>query len=144
MVLSEIVERNRGKRQEFTGVDEITFYFEWYGDNSFAGVHVSGDEMHLCLIDIFEKKKGLIEPKMFLELFGNIDGLETPELIYKGRLTNEFVEKVENNDWTEPNALLPNVKEGVVITRSTRLSGQKIPKCKVKTKQTSHKFRKSS
>ena len=133
MVLSEIVHENRGKRSEFCGVDEITFYFEWWGDNSFAGFHVPGDKMHLSLIDVFEKKKGLIEPKAFHELFCSNDVLETPELIYKGKLTNEIVQTIERNDRTKPDAPLPNVKEGVVFTRSTRLPGQNLPKCKVKT-----------
>ena len=133
IVLSEIVGDNRGKRGEFCGVDEITFYFEWWGNNSFAGFHVPGDEMHLSLIDVFEKKKGLIEPKTFYELFGNNDVLDCPELIYKGKLTNDIVHTIESNDLTKPDASLPQVKEGVVFTRSTRLPGQNLPKCKVKT-----------
>ncbi|MBP5722993.1 MAG: hypothetical protein J6X18_05405 [Bacteroidales bacterium] len=133
MVLSEIVDNNRGKRGEFCGVDEITFYFEWWGEHSFAGFHVPGDKMHLSLIDVFEKKKGLIEPKVFTELFVGNDVLDCPELIYKGKLTNDFIESIEKNDWTKPDAVYPSVKEGVVITRSTRLPGQYLPKCKVKT-----------
>lgn len=134
MVLSEIVAENSKKRGEFNGVDEITFYFEWLGEHSFAGFHEPNDRMRLSLIDVWEKKKGLIEPKQFLKLFYDVGTLDCPELIHKGKLTNDFVEKIENNDWTQPNALYPNVKEGVVITRSTRLPGQNLPKCKVKTK----------
>lgn len=134
MALSEIVSENSKKRGEFNGVDEITFYFEWWGEHSFAGVHEPSDEMHLSLIDVFEKKKGLIEPKEYLKLFHGVEELDCPELVYKGKLTNKFVESIENNDWTQPNALYPNVKEGVVITRSTRIPGQRLPKCKVKTK----------
>lgn len=63
-----------------------------------------------------------------------IKELDCPELVFKGKLTNKFVKSIETNDWTQPNALYPNVKEGVVITRSTRLPGQTLPKCKVKTK----------
>ena len=133
MALSEIVGTNSKKRGEFNGVDEITFYFEWWGEHSFAGVHDSNDDMHLSLIDVWEKKKGLIEPKEYLRLFHDVETLDCPELIYKGKLTNNFVKSIENNDWTQPNALYTNVKEGVVITRTTRLPGQFLPKCKVKT-----------
>lgn len=134
VVLSEIVNENRGKHLEFNGIDEITFYFEWWGDNSFAGVHQPGDKMHLSLIDVFEKKKGLIEPKTYLKLFGGYNCLEIPELILCDKLTNKFIESIEENDWTEMCSGYPTVKEGVVITRSTRLPGQFLPKCKVKTK----------
>ncbi len=134
VVLSEIVGANNKKRGEFVGVDEITFYFEWWGLHSFAGVHQPGDEMHLSLIDVWEKKKGLIEPKVYLELFHDVETLDCPELVYTGRLTNKFVKSVEENDWTQDGATFPNVKEGVVITRTTRLPGQFLPKCKVKTK----------
>jgi hypothetical protein len=134
MALSEIVAENSKKRGEFNGVDEITFYFEWWGEHSFAGFHEPNDRMRLSLIDVWEKKKGLIEPKEFLKIFYNVETLDCPELIYKGKLTNEFINSIESNDWTQPNALFPNVKEGVVITRSTRLPGQTLPKCKVKTK----------
>lgn len=69
MVLSEIVAENSKKHGELTGVDEITFYFEWWGEHSFAGFHEPNDRMRLSLIDVWEKKKGLIEPKEYLKLF---------------------------------------------------------------------------
>lgn len=69
-ILSHIVNANRGKKHLFNGVDEVTFFFEWYGENSFAGKHQEGDEMHLALIDVFLKKKGYIEPEEYEK--GNI------------------------------------------------------------------------
>lgn len=133
-VLTEIVKKNKGKGGLFAGVDEITFFFEWYGENSFAGVHQFGDEMKLSLIDIFIKKKGYIEPKPYIELFCNNPDIETPELIYQGVLTNTFPNDIWNNDWTKPDCLYPNVKEGVVCRRSSLLKGQRMPKVKFKTK----------
>lgn len=38
-ILENIVANNSGKKQVFNGIDEITFFFEWYGENSFAGRH---------------------------------------------------------------------------------------------------------
>ena len=55
-ILENLVANNNGKKQVFNGIDEITFFFEWYGENSFAGRHQEGDEMHLALIDVFLKK----------------------------------------------------------------------------------------
>lgn len=132
-ILSKIVNENSGKNCVFNGVDEITFFFEYYGENSFAGKHQEGDEMHLALIDVFLKKKGYIEPKDYENLFRNTK-IEMPDLIYIGLLNSDIVEKIQNNDWTQPDAALPNVKEGVVFKRSTLLKGQRRPSVKVKTK----------
>lgn len=131
-ILSTIVKENSGKKGLFCGVDEVTFFFEWYGDNSFAGFHQDGDEMRLALIDVFIKKKGYIEPKPYEELFRGC-GIEIPELIYKGTLNNDFITSIKNNDWTKEDCQYPNVKEGVVCRRSTLLKGQRMPKVKFKT-----------
>ena len=131
--LSKLVNENSGKKGVFNGVDEITFFFEYYGENSFAGKHQEGDEMHLALIDVFLKKKGYIEPKDYENIFRNTN-IEIPDLIYVGSLNSDIVEKIQNNDWTQPDAVFPNVKEGVVFKRSTLLKGQRRPSVKVKTK----------
>ena len=131
--LSKLVNENSGKKGVFNGVDEITFFFEYYGENSFAGKHQEGDEMHLALIDVFLKKKGYIEPKDYENIFRNTN-IEMPDLIYVGSLNSDIVEKIQNNDWTQPDAVFPNVKEGVVFKRSTLLKGQRRPSVKVKTK----------
>ena len=132
-ILADIVKKHSGKKDVFTGVEEVTFVFEWYGKNSFAGKHVEGDEMHLALIDVFLKKKGYMEPANYYDLFFNTD-VEIPELIYTGVLDSEIINKIQNNDWTQPDAALPTVKEGVVFKRSTLLKGQRRPSVKVKTK----------
>ena len=132
-ILAIRVAQNSGKGQVFNGVDEITFFFEWYGDNSFAGKHEEGDEMHLALIDVFLKKKGYIEPKEYERIFRNTS-IEMPELIYTGPLNADIISRIQKNDWTQPDAEFPTVKEGVVFKRSTLLKGQRRPSVKVKTK----------
>lgn len=132
-ILNNIVRTHRGKKDIFNGIEEITFFFEWYGENSFAGRHQEGDKMHLALIDVFLKKRGYMEPKDYYELFSN-KGIELPELIYTGPLTTEIIERIQNNDWTSENPEFPNVKEGVVFKRSTMMKGQRRPSVKVKTK----------
>ena len=132
-ILENIVANNSGKKQVFNGIDEITFFFEWYGENSFAGRHQEGDEMHLALIDVFLKKKGYMTPKDYYQIF-NDHGVELPELIYTGPLSSEIIERVHENEWTQEGADFPNVKEGVVFKRSTMMKGQRRPSVKVKTK----------
>lgn len=132
-ILREIIVNNSGKKGVFNGVEELTLFFEWYGDNSFAGFHQPNDTMHLAMTDMFLKKKGYIEPPTFIDLFGKDDRIETPEVIYIGKLDMDFVNSIVNNDWTKEGCQYPNVKEGVVIKRSTLMKGQRLPMCKVKT-----------
>lgn len=132
-ILSIKVAQNSKKGDVFNGIEEIVFFFEWYGENSFAGKHQEGDEMHLALIDVFLKKKGYIEPKEYEKIFRDTS-IEIPELIYKGPLDNNIISDIQNNDWTKEGCKYPNVKEGVVFKRSTLLKGQRRPSVKVKTK----------
>ena len=132
-ILSKLIKENSAKKKVFNGIEEITFVFEWYGDNSFAGKHVEDDEMKLALTDVFLKKKGYIEPVDYYTIFNDC-GIEIPELIYKGPLTAEIIKDIQENDWTQANAKYPTVKEGVVFKRSTLLKGQNRPSVKVKTK----------
>ena len=131
--LTRAVDLNRGKRGVFNGVDEITFFFEWYGENSFAGRHQEGDEMRLALTDVFMHKRGYIEPRYFDSLFRD-KGIELPDLIYYGILNSDIINMIMENDWTQEGCKFPNVKEGVVFKRTTLLPGQRRPSVKVKTK----------
>lgn len=133
-LLSRIVTENSGKKGLFNGIDEVTFYFEWYGDHSFAGFHEDGDELRLALIDVFLKKKGYIEFKPLIELFYSHKEIIQPELIYRGKLTKDFIKSIQDNDWTQEGCQYPNVKEGVVCRRTTLMKGQRLPKVKFKTK----------
>lgn len=119
------------KNSVFENTNEIEFYFEYVGEHSFCGSHDANDEIQLVLIDIFINKKGYIEPKKFCEF---TEGMTIPvaELIYKGKLTKDFIHSIENNDWTAPNPEFPTVKEGVVCKKTTR-DGTWLKKTKVKT-----------
>lgn len=137
-ILRTIVKKNSVKKGVFNGVEEITFFFEWYGENSFAGKHQDGDEMELALIDVFLKKRGYMEPKDFVDMFYRTP-LRVADLVYKGPLNKEIISAVQNIDSVRPVCLddaMPSavIKEGVVFKRSTLLKGQRRPSVKVKTK----------
>lgn len=131
--LSDIILFNSKKGGIFTGVQEITVFCEWYGENSFSGFHKDGDLMHLPVIDVNLYKKGYIEPKPYYKMFSGLDNIELPEVIYKGKLTQEFIKSIQENDWTADGCLYPTVKEGVVVKRSTLMKGQRRPQAKIKT-----------
>lgn len=131
-ILIEIIKENSKKDMPFYKAEEIHFYFEYYGEKSFAGVHDVDDTLKLALIDVFVKKKGYLEPNIFYQLFDN-KGIILPEIIYKGILTNDFISSINNNDWTTPTCKYPSVKEGVVCKKTTLMKGQRLPMVKVKT-----------
>ena len=81
-----------GKRLKKLRVEKATLYFEFYGDNSFAGQHEDEDhQVVLFDVDIF--KKGLMPPK---DLIKFSDGLVIPELVYHGNPNQDFVASVKS------------------------------------------------
>lgn len=73
------------------------------------------------------------EFNMFGSKTQNVDGLDVPEIIYCGKLTNEFIKEIQETYWTY-GGKYQNVKEGVVCKHSTLMKGQRRPQVKIKTK----------
>lgn len=72
--------------------EKVVVFFEYYGDNSFAGAHE--DEHHVVtLIDVNVHKRGMIEPNKFIELFSKVG---IPKVLFNGVVTNEFITNVRN------------------------------------------------
>lgn len=130
--LLRLIKKNTGKHKLFEGITEIEFYFEYWGENSFCGMHQENDKMQLILIDIWLKKKGYVEPVDFID-FTNDSKIPSAEVIYIGKLNNEFIQSIKTNDWTKEDCKFPSVKEGVVCKRSHQKKGQRLPKVKIKT-----------
>lgn len=75
-------------------IDRFIAFFEFFGENSFAGNHE--EEKHkVVLIDFNIYKKGFMPPKEFIEIFENSD-IEIPKLLYIGKPTQEFMDSVWN------------------------------------------------
>ena len=69
---------------------EATAFFEFWGEQSFAGNHVVGDETQtVTLIDVSVHKKGLLEPRDFVKTFKSVD---TARLVFHGNF-NADVER---------------------------------------------------
>lgn len=102
--------------------EKVTCFFEFYGDNSFAGQHV--DEEHkVILFDIAPLKKGFIPPHEIIRSYGS---LRLPKLVYSGYVDLDFVRKVRNSE------LSGITFEGVVC--KTR-SGNTLDYFKIKTQK---------
>ena len=73
---------------------DALFFFEFYGDESFAGNHNFEKPMTATLIDVNPHKMGLLEPTLFLKLFKHLD---IPKVLYEGHVNDNFIEKVKNS-----------------------------------------------
>lgn len=78
-------------------------FTEFFGPNSFAGLHKADDQKRLVLFDVFEVGVGFFDPWTFRDLFA---ALPTARVVYEGRFTGTFTEAVRAGKY--------GVAEGVV------------------------------
>ncbi|MAG26476.1 hypothetical protein CMI47_13090 [Candidatus Pacearchaeota archaeon] len=98
------------RHKKYRDAQTITAFCEFFGENSFAGNHYVDDEKDLILFDVAVHKHGILGPKEFIDLFGNLD---IPEIIYTGNLNKQFI-----NDILE--GRYPVTFEGVVCKSGTK------------------------
>jgi len=73
-------------------LQKATAFFEFWGDNSFAGYHEI--EPHRCtLIDVQVHPKGFLEPREFIRWFR---GLDHAPLLHQGNFNREMEEQVRS------------------------------------------------
>lgn len=85
-------------------IESFVVFAEYVGENSFAGIHQPSDVKDIILFDVNQYKHGFVTPKNFIEDFGH---LHIPDIVYDGIYTNEFVQRIRNNE--------DNLKEGVIV-----------------------------
>jgi|ERR1035437_2408706 hypothetical protein len=105
LMADEIVRRVRDRVKN---PQRITAFAEFFGPGSFAGSHLEGEEQELRLFDIFLFKQGLVPPKDFVKMFGDLP--QAAEIIYEGPLNKQFIADVKQGKY--------NVFEGVVAKGS--------------------------
>lgn len=72
--------------------ERVIAFFEFYGQNSFAGSHE--EEQHkVTLIDVSVYKQGFVPAPDFIKLFGDVG---IPKVLYKGDLEVSFVDSVKD------------------------------------------------
>jgi hypothetical protein len=81
---------------------EITVFTEFYGNNSFAGMHKQDDQKKLVLFDV-QTTENMVEPTQFIQDFSSVN---IAKIIYRGKLNGKFVNDVR--------AGIYGVDEGVV------------------------------
>lgn len=77
--------------------ETVTCFFEFYGNNSFAGHHEE-EEHKVILFDIAPLKKGFIPPHELIRSYGS---LRLPKIVYSGYVDIDFVKKVRNSEFND-------------------------------------------
>jgi hypothetical protein len=106
----------------FRGFDRFTVFGEFYGPNSFAGIHKPGDDFTVTVFDVCVKGT-LLAPQQFLEHFGH---LPVAEVVYEGNLNQSFIDRVRASVVGDGDLSLD---EGVICKGKGRSPWM----CKVKT-----------
>ncbi len=78
-----------------SGWQRVTLFFEFFGHNSFAGVHEEDDDFNVVLFDAAPRELGFLGPREFLKLFAEVD---TAELLYRGTVNEEFIQSVRTSE----------------------------------------------
>lgn len=76
------------------GWQSVVVFCEFWGPSSFAGLHVPDEPKKLTVIDVAPYKKGILQPKDFLDLFEEYG----PTYLGKINWTRGFIERVKNDD----------------------------------------------
>ena len=70
----------------------LVVFAEYWGPQSFAGLHVPGDAMNLTVFDVAPYKKGIMGPREFLKRIA--PSVPTPRFLGTQRWTRGFVERI--------------------------------------------------
>lgn len=73
--------------------DQVVAFFEFFGKTSFAGQHSEDEQQDVVLIDINPYKKGILDPRDFVKIFGHLD---IPKVLYRGKVNHTLAEDVKN------------------------------------------------
>lgn len=84
------------KRFKHERVESAIAYFEFFGENSFAGWHNESDNFEVVLFDVSLYKKGFLGPVEFMKFS---EGLKIPEMVYHGKANEPFIQAVRNSQY---------------------------------------------
>jgi hypothetical protein len=79
------------------GCQRITAFTEFFGTGSFAGSHIPEDPKYLRLFDVYLFKKGLMKPRQFVKVFGDLPYMA--EVVYDGVVNHTFIQGVRAGDY---------------------------------------------
>jgi hypothetical protein len=108
-------------------LDRVTCFFEWFGPNSFAGMHEPDDEMGVVLLDVWIPKRGILDPRDYEKWFRG--KVPLPALLHRGNF-NKVDEAAVRADCFKGVTF-----EGVVVKGHKPHNQELPPMFKVKTQK---------
>lgn len=92
LILAQSDELTKGLKE--LRIQECILFFEFFGDQSFAGIHSpENDNKRVYLLDVDVYKQGMLDPKDFLKIFAS--KVLTPDLLCHGFVNRLFLQQVE-------------------------------------------------
>lgn len=91
---------------KFKKVESAVAYCEYFGPQSFAGLHHPTEPKEVMLIDVNIHKKGFMLPDDFVATFGH---LKIAEVVYRGMFDRQFVYDIVAGE-----GKYSHLKEGIV------------------------------
>jgi hypothetical protein len=76
------------------GWQKVVVFTEFWGTQSFAGIHEPNDPKFLTLIDVSPHQRGIIDPKEFIKLFGEFG----PKYFGQVAWNKLFIDQVRNGE----------------------------------------------
>jgi len=129
------------KDKDLRNEREIVVYGEFFGPNSYAGIHLAEDPKELVIFDVLvgHKNHWFYKPMDFIQTFQSI--VKIPPVLYVGNLNDQFIQDIREGKYTEEFHRLTDNKiklfEGV-ICKGTVTNGAyrgKVWMCKIKTNE---------
>lgn len=93
-LLKDKYERDLAMIFEERGWRDAICFFEYWGQDSFAGAHNFEKPMDIILIDVNPYKEGILPPTQFIKYFGHLD---TAKVLYEGQVSVELFDKVKQS-----------------------------------------------
>jgi len=135
--LTNFITKNEDLRNE----RELVVYGEFFGPNSFAGIHEPSDPKELVIFDVLvgHKNHWFYTPLDFIKTFQSI--VKIPPVLYIGNMNDQLIEQIRTGIYTPEFHKLTDNKfklfEGVVC-KGTLTRGDfcgKVWMCKIKTNE---------
>lgn len=101
--------------KSFRSIDRFTVFFEYFGSQSFGGMHYPDDpKWDTVLFDVNPHRKGILGPKEFLDIFGH---LQIAELVCQCNMGEELIQNVRKEliDINSKYDVRAEIPEGVIV-----------------------------
>ena len=129
------------KEEDLRNHREIVVFGEFFGSQSFAGIHQPNDPKELVIFDVLvgHKNHWFYNPYDFIETFQSL--VKIPPVLYDGNMNDKLIQDVRNGVYTPEFHKLTNNKfklfEGMICNGTLKRGDcmGHVWKCKIKTNE---------